>query len=210
MKSSFRLLAVALLITGMGCGTINQPIHIADGSQVSRTLSSINGSVSIGKACEIDGSCHTINGSITIDDKTRIDGKVATINGSIRIGRDVNINGPVKAVNGSVSAEGGTVIDGTAATVNGCINLVATRVERDLVTYNGKITLKKGSEVMGDIVIKEAEGTFRRTPLHITIGGMSTVHGSIINDNPKLNVTVEILEGSAVKGEILRCEVERP
>ena len=210
MKSSFRLLSVFMLIGLVSCGTINRPIHIADGSQVSRTLSSINGSISIGKSCEIEGSCQTINGSITIDDKTQIDGKVATINGSIRIGREVRIDGPVKAVNGSVSSDSGTTIDGTVATVNGCINLVASRIERDLVTYNGKITLKKGSEVMGDIVIKESEGTFRRTPLRITIGGMSTVHGSIINENPKLMVTVEIVEGSSVKGEIEQCEVDRP
>ena len=200
---------VLILLVSTACGTINRPIHIADGSQVSRMLSSVNGSIDIGKACEINGSCHTINGSIKIDDGTRVDGKVASINGSIRIGSNVIIDGSSKAVNGSVTCGPGARIGGNVSTVNGCITLTGTTVDRNLVTYNGRISLMKGTQIVGNVIIREAEGNFRRSPLKITLGGKSVIHGDIINENPELTVKVEVLEGSAVKGEIVKCEVNK-
>lgn len=206
MKNSLQaVIGAVLLFTAIGCGTINRPIHIADGSQVSRSLTSVNGSITIGSSCEIDGTCQTVNGSIKIGDDTSVDGKVASVNGSIRVGQRVIVDGSLKAVNGSVSTGRECRIDGSIATVNGCITLVETIVENKLVTYNGRIILKRGSEVLGDIIIKDTDGNSRRKPLTIKIGGKSIVHGDIINENDDLEVNVYIIEGARVDGELIKC-----
>jgi len=66
-------------------------------------------------------------------------------------------------------------------TVNGSIDLEKTKVQHDISTYNGDITLTDNSLVEGDIFIKKNKGRSDRIRrLKIKIEGGSIIEGDII------------------------------
>jgi hypothetical protein len=111
-------------------------------------------------------------------------------------------------VNGSIDLRTATQVLGEVTTINGSIDLRQATVIRGITTVNADIRLQESSVVKGDIVVEHKMGnSTRRRPLEIELSGGSTVEGSIIVENPDIEVKVLLLEGSKVLGRVENAEV---
>lgn len=199
MKQSgiWQLLAVVLLITGCGSGSINDTIRVTAGETREGGARSVNGNIVVGAGAVLEGDINSVNGMVDIDDQAKA-GNIKTVNGSIRLGsgaeiRDVDsVNGGLRArassrigrirlVNGSVDTEAGTLIDGDINLVNGTAELRGTRVSGDIVTYSGQITLSDASEAAQNIIVKKPKGAFSQGDKpRVIVGPDSRVAGKVI------------------------------
>jgi DUF4097 and DUF4098 domain-containing protein YvlB len=203
------VLAAAIAILLMGCSgvSVNQSITIPDGEKRAAGLNSVNGSITIGRDCEIGGECRTVNGRIKVGDDSRVS-DLGTVNGGITLGREVTVAGDVDTVNGPVHCHSGTTVDGEVTTVNGDIRLENTRVEGNVRTYNGDIHLEAESRVLGDLVVEDNKGSHsERGQLRIDITDGSVVSGDVIVRDEDLDVVVHISGGGAVKGEVIGAKI---
>jgi len=185
--------------------TVNKPLRIKDGEKVSGDISSVNGSIRIGKDCQISGDCRTVNGTIDIGQNSVVD-EIQTVNGRIRIDENALINDDVSVVNGEVDVDKGASVKGDISTVNGKIMLIGAKVKRNIQTYNGNIRLLEGSEVKGDIIIKETHGK-QNDQLIIEILDASVVRGNIRVEDKSREVTVFKSSNSKIVGKVINADV---
>lgn len=202
------LLIITLSI--LGCNSsVNRSIHIRNGETVHHSLNSVNGSVIVGSDCVIKGNCRSVNGRIEVGRNSRV-GDLQTVNGRISVESNVEVDGDIESINGSVSCDPGVKIRGKIASINGSIDLDSTEVRRDLVTYNGPITLSNNSVVQRDIIIKDSKSrSDSRRPLKIRIEDGSIVEGDIIVRDEDKKVEVYLSDGGKIMGRIERAEVIR-
>ena len=114
---------------------------------------------------------------------------VGTVNGTLRIGDQSTISGNVE-------------------TVNGKIDLRGTTIERNIETVNGGIVLDGGTQVQGNIIVRETRGrNNNRRTLEIELRGGSSVAGDIRVEDDDRKVRVTLSGGSAVHGQIEGAEV---
>jgi predicted acyltransferase (DUF342 family) len=167
--------------------------------------STVNKSIRIDAESET-GSVDSVNGSIRIGDNSFVR-SVDSVNGSIQLGNDVTVDRDIEAVNGGITLDPGCEVGGNVETVNGGIRLQNTRVSGDVETVNGQIRILEGSEVSGNVVVKEPWGwshNNRRKPVRVEIGENVLVNGNLIFEHP-----VELkLHDTARVGEIIGEEVE--
>ena len=196
MKIPFKFLtavAMAVLIilpavawAGGNHSTVNKSIRIDDNSTTG-SVDSVNGSIRIGAGSFVES--------------------VESVNGSIDLGNDVTADGRVEAVNGAISLEPGCEVGGDVETVNGGIRMENTRVSGDVETINGQIRILDGSEITGNVIVRESKGwnlDKRRKPVRVEIGRDVLVHGDLIFKH-----AVELkLHDTAKVGEIIGDEVE--
>jgi len=119
----------------------------------------------------------------------------------------VSADGDVATVNGSVRCGSGSTITGDVTTVNGSIRLDGSTAKGDITTHNGSVELTRGSVVERDVVIKESGGSSSGRTLRILVADGSVVHGDVVVEDSGRKVTVELVDGGEVKGEIRGAEV---
>ena len=201
-RAPLLLVALLLMVSFVQAGGdhgFNSPIHIEDGALVERDLSALNGGIRIGDGATIRGEAGSVNGSIRIGRDVRID-RVHAVNGGIEIGDGTVVDRGVSSVNGRIELDGVSV--GEVSTVNGRIEMDRTSVDGDVETYHGDITLRTGSRVSGDIVVREPNrSSGHHDTLRITIENGSVVEGDIIVEDRDLEVEV-VLRGGSVQGRV--------
>jgi len=153
------------------------------------------------------GDVDSVNGSIRIGANSFVD-SVESVNGSIKLGNDVTIDKGIDAVNGSVTVEAGCEVGGNVETVNGGIRLEHAMVSGDVETINGQLRILQGSEVAGNVIVREPKGWWgsnnRRKPVRVEIGENVIVRGDLVFEH-----AVELqLHESARVGEIIGDDVE--
>ena len=147
------------------------------------------------------GDVESVNGSIRIGNNSFVH-SVESVNGSIKLGNDVTVERSIDAVNGAITLQPGCEVGGRIETVNGGIKMENTRVAGDVETVNGQLRILNGSEVSGNVVVRESKGwsiNKRRKPVHVEIGQDVVVHGDLIFES-----AVELkLHDTAKVGEII-------
>jgi acyl-[acyl carrier protein]--UDP-N-acetylglucosamine O-acyltransferase len=91
-------------------GVVNGSVSIQDDVEM-QGLSSVNGSVTIGRNARVSRSLSSVNGSLTVDQGSQVGGKVATVNGTISL-RAVAVTEDVETNNGNILLSDGTTVDG--------------------------------------------------------------------------------------------------
>ena len=209
-RKGFLVLLAGMVIVFAGCDvSVNKSIHIEDGKEVHRALSSVNGSIKIGSDCEVHGNAKTVNGSIRVGDGSKVE-DLSTVNGRVEIGDNVSVDGSMSTVNGRIRAGKKSEIRKHVKTVNGSITLLGTIVGRDVTTHNGDITLMDKAVVSGDIVVHKSNNFSSKTRrMVIKLSGGSVVEGDILVKDKKIDATVILDYGSEVKGEVHGAKVDR-
>ena len=197
MKINMKFLTIAALsalivlpavaVAGGDHSTVNKSIRIDDN----------------GTAGDVD----SVNGSIRIGANAFVD-SVESVNGSIKLGNDVTVEKGIDAVNGSITVEAGSAVGGNVETVNGGIRLEHAMVSGDIETINGQLRILQGSEVAGNVIVREPKGWWgsnnRRKPVRVEIGENVIVRGDLVFEH-----AVELkLHETARVGEIIGDEVE--
>ncbi len=212
---------LSLLIIAPACAAnMNKSITIGDGMETDGH-STVNGSISVGADCIIDGSLDTVNGTIRVDENTSVKDvetvngsirlasgvsteDVGSVNGSIRLAERVTVAGEVTVVNGKISLGKGTKVAHEVSNVNGEIKLDGADVAHDLSTVNGDVTLSNGAIVRGDIIVEKPGGwnnSRNREPI-IIIGPGSSVHGTIVLERKVELFISDSAEVGGVSGEM--------
>ena len=164
----------------------------------------------VNKSIRIDdnsttGDVDSVNGSIRIGSNSFVK-SVESVNGSIKLANDVAVEKSIDAVNGSITLQAGSEVGGDIETVNGSIRLEGVKVAGDVETINGQLRILSGSEVSGNVVVREPKGwniNTRRKPVRVEIGQDVVVHGNLIFEH-----AVELdLHESAQVGEIIGDKV---
>jgi predicted acyltransferase (DUF342 family) len=209
-----------LIIAPAYAANMNRSITIGDGMETDGH-STVNGSISVGADCTIDGSLDTVNGTIRVDENTSVKDvetvngsirlasgvstkDVGSVNGSIRLAERVTVAGEVTVVNGKISLGKGTKVAHEVSNINGEITLEGADVAHDLSTVNGDITLSDGAIVRGDIIVEKPGGwnnSKNREPI-IIIGPGSSVHGTIVLERKVELFISDSAEVGGVSGEM--------
>jgi hypothetical protein len=165
MKPIIPCLFLAPLV---GCfGTINESIHVPAGAHSSRLVRSVNGDVRVGEGARVSGAS-TVNGSILVGRDCEVVNDLKSVNGAVACGEKTQVGGTISTVNGRIDLQG-TQVAGNLTTYNGDMRLVGARVSGDIQilspTHRGDgdtvepvvVELSQGAEVLGGIRIgKEA------------------------------------------------------
>jgi hypothetical protein len=211
------LLALLMAVPAFGA-SINKSVRIGDGEE-SGGATSVNGSITVGTDAVVTGGLRTVNGSIrvgsgsTIRNAKTVNGSLhiaegveadhlSTVNGRVMIGEKVSIDGDVSTVNGSITLERSTVVGGEVGNVNGTIMVDGAKVEDDVRTVTGDISLRE-AVVEGDLLIEEpgmwSNRGKKRKP-RVIIGPGSRVEGSIIIEHEVELFISETAEVGSVTG----------
>ena len=195
MKISFKFLTAVALAVLLGL-----PAVVMAGNH-----SSVNNSIRIDKN-STTGNVDSVNGSIRIGANSFVE-SIESVNGSIDLENDVTVDKGVEAINGAVKLESGCEVGGNVETINGGIRLQNTQISGDVETVNGQIRILEGSEVSGNVVVREPKGwnwTRERKPVQVEIGKDVLVHGDLIFEHP---VRLKIHDSARV-GDIIGDQVE--
>jgi DUF4097 and DUF4098 domain-containing protein YvlB len=222
MKHTALILFAVLLLAA--CGSVVGDFSLSDGSVHDDDVSVVNGSISIGKDCQVNGEVSSVNGSIEIGansivgelsavnggislaEAVVVNGTLENVNGRVAVGERSRVSGSVSTVNGSIRLESGAVAEGTVSTVNGGISLTASEAAA-IGTTNGNIEILEGSHVKGRLKVAKPQGfSFGdRDPVRVVIGANSKVDGPLVFERP-VNLFVH---DSAEIGDVEGAEVQR-
>lgn len=239
VKSSLTLTLLAVLFLAVAlpayAGNLNKSVRFEDG-ETSGGESSVNGSISVGRAAVVNGDLSTVNGRIRVDSDARVESvstvngglridsgvsadDLSTVNGAIDIAENVTVNGAVEAVNGQIDINRGSKVAHDVSNVNGRILVTASTVGGDLSTVSGDIELAGGSEVAGDVIVEKSRGWGRNEERssvpQVIIGPGSRVHGTIrLEREVKLYIsdTAEVgsVTGAMTMSDAIRFSGDRP
>lgn len=135
---------------------VNGAISIAAGDQVG-SLRTVNGSVRLANDV-VAGELRTVNGSIQLAEHSSAR-QASTVNGSIRLAGKARIATDVQTVNGSISLAPGATVGGAIKSVNGHILLDSATAYGDIETVNADVMLRNGSQLHGDLIVRQAQGS---------------------------------------------------
>ncbi len=200
--------------------SVNKSITISDGTETDGQ-STVNGSISVGRAATINGSLDTVNGQITLDDDASardvetVNGSIRlgsgvtvddidTVNGSIRVGDNGRISGSITTVNGKIMTGNGTHIEGNVSNVNGEIEIDGTAIDGKLSTVNGDVSLSGNTVLQGDLTIEKPGGwNWRKSRKpRVVIGPGVTIAGRIYLEREVELFISESAEVGGVGGEM--------
>ena len=189
---------------------VNKSIEIADGEKYHDDIMTVNGSITVGKNCEILGSCQSINGGIEIGEGSIVR-DVSSVNGNISIEKNVRVNGELNSINGSLTIKSGTVVTQNIDVINQFIRINGSEIGGNITIDNGDVLLGTKTTVEGDILIStermiEIEGSKRRSVL-IEIFDGSVVKGNIEVGDETLEARVMLRDGGRVLGDVKNAEV---
>ncbi len=237
------MLAATLVLSGTlfatsfdAMASVNKSIRIGDGEQTG-SLSSVNGSITVGNSAIVDGEVETTNGSISIGDNVRFQtaettngririgsgamtNSIDTVNGQISVGENASIQGSVETVNGGIHLSRGSTVGEDVGTVNGSLSVEGTDVGGDLSTVMGSVELTEGSIVRGDVIIRKSKswgfnwGGRNKKP-KVIIGPNSQVLGNIVAEQEIELYISDSASVGGVTGEVsladaVRFSGERP
>ena len=178
--------------------SVNKSLRVGRNAEVG-DLDTVNGSIRVGPGSVV-GRVQSVNGGINIESGVQII-SVETVNGGIHLDSGVNVTGDIESVNGGINMRNGGEIGGGVDTVNGQIRLNDVKLNGNITTYNGEISLAGDTEVLGEIMVKKSRhnGYFKRDKATvISIGPDVVVHGDLFFEK-----SVELhLDSSASVGEI--------
>lgn len=199
-----------------GCISINSDVIVPDGETV-ESISTVNGSISVGVGSIVEGEITTVNGSVKLasrgqaDDITTVNGKIElaaeavtgsleTVNGSIQVGERCAIDGGVETVNGRITLGAETVVSGKVSAINGQLMIRGAEVGR-LENVNGGMVLESGTVVNGELRVRKPRMADEE-PVTIEIHADVRVVGPLVFERP---VTLRVHERAEV-GEIEGAE----
>lgn len=133
-------------------------IRVGSGLSVG-SLSNVNGGISVERDATVD-NVDAVNGNITIAENVNA-GNVNSVNGNIDISEKLNGRRSAESVNGNITIGQYSVVTHSVTTINGNIVLDSVSVGFDVETLNGDIHIKTGSEINGDIRIKQSRNNNR-------------------------------------------------
>ena len=91
------LLFSLLLLFGYACNVeVNQSVRIDDGTKHRDDITTVNGSITIGKDCEVLGLCRSINGNIRVGEGSTVR-DIQSVNGKILDAADISENNENKS-----------------------------------------------------------------------------------------------------------------
>jgi hypothetical protein len=159
---------------------VNGSIRI-EASKAVGDLSTVNGSIEVGEGTHAQ-EVETVNGSIQL--KSRVVAEsVETVNGSVRLGAEAQVMKSAETVNGRIVLDKRTQVGGSVSTINGALTLDAARVDGQLKTVNGDITVGADSHVGGGILVEKSNGWGWGKSNHnvptVTIGPRAVVDGTL-------------------------------
>lgn len=134
--------------------TVNKSLRI-DAGERAGNIESVNGSIRVNSRADV-GRIESVNGGIRLGDDVSA-GSVQSVNGSITIGNNARIAGEVGTVNGGVQIGAGSAVQGLS-TVNGSVDLDSVLVDGDIESVNASLTLRSGTRVTGDVLIRKRKG----------------------------------------------------
>ena len=196
MKISCKFLTAFALAVLLGL-----PAVVMAGSN----YSSVNKSIRV-ENNSTTGNVDSVNGSIRIGANSFVE-SVESVNGSIDLDNDVTVDKDVEAINGEIELEAGCTVGGNVETINGGIRLQNAQISGDVETVNGQIRILEGSEVSGNVLVREPKGwngSRQRKPVQVEIGKDVLVHGDLIFEHP---VQLKIHDSARV-GDIIGEQVE--
>ena len=187
---------------------INDSVSIRDGERLSIGRTAINGSVFTGSGCEVRGMLRAVNGVVRVGRDSEV-GSCQAVNGGIGLEENVRVHGHAKAVNGAVMSEMGCTIETYVHAVNGAVTLKGTQVGKDVVSWNGDITLEDGCRVAGDLIVKKTKGSgSRHHTLKVTLDN-SVVSGNVECTDDRMKTILVLRGDSRVEGKIINMEVQQ-
>jgi hypothetical protein len=140
----------------------------------------VNGSIQVAAGKQVDQSVSTVNGSITIGDGAHVK-DVETVNGSITLGPRAAAT-KLNTVNGRLTLDGGADVSGAIANVNGDIRVNGAHIAGGIRTINGDIDVGANSRIEGGILMeKPSFGWFswKGKPPRVVIGPGAVVQGTL-------------------------------
>ncbi|BDX07361.1 polymer-forming cytoskeletal protein [Planctobacterium marinum] len=167
----------------VGEDTVFGDIQVPSGQTVG-SLSSVNGSISVSFGAKA-GHVSTVNGSIELDEKVEVD-SITSVNGSINGGKDLRVQGEIETVNGTIRLAQNSSVLGEINSTNGDILLTGVKLQSNLITINGDITVKSDSVIAGNIVVKGNKGSDNNNnkPPVITLAQEVNLMGAILLERP--------------------------
>ncbi|MDZ7723172.1 MAG: hypothetical protein U5R06_10305 [candidate division KSB1 bacterium] len=167
-----------------GCTSVNGSITVKDDAKVYGMCRTVNGQIRIQGNCRVE-HVQSVNGSIHIGEATDVEGDISTVNGSVTCKKKVKVDGDIKTVNGYIELVNTTVTD-DISTHNGDITLNKnSTVLKDIIikdSHNShgnpnhlKIRIVD-STVEGDIVNRD-----RQKSVTVYLVGDSRVNGEFLN-----------------------------
>lgn len=205
------LLFSLLLLFGYACNVeVNQSVRIDDGTKHRDDITTVNGSITIGKDCEVLGLCRSINGNIRVGEGSTVR-DIQSVNGKISIAENVRVDGDLSAINGGVTIKSGVVVTHDIDVINQHIRIEGSEIGGNISIQNGDVFLRDKTTLEGNILVDaeglfESEGSRRRTVL-IEISGGSVVKGNIEVGDQRLEVKVRLRDGGKVLGEVINAEI---
>ena len=189
---------------------VNQNVRIDDGTKHTDDITTVNGSITIGKDCEVLGSCRSINGNIRVGEGSIVR-DLQSVNGKISIAGNTRVDGGVSTINGGVTIKSGVVVTHDIDVINQHIRIEGAEIGGNISIQNGDVFLRDKTTVEGNILVDteglfESEGSRRRTVL-IEISGGSVVKGDIEVGDKSLEVKVRLRDGGKVLGEVINAEI---
>lgn len=197
------LLAAVVVAAGAGCnGAVTDDIRVLAGTASSVGAITVNGNVLVAEHVDVaEGDFRTVNGDIRIGAGAQVDactsvhgrilvgegaktGPIEAVNGDLSVSRAALINGPINLVNGKVSIADEARVIGSVGTVNGEIQIHGSVVGGNVVNYNGAITITQGTEVLGDVIVRDTVGVNGQRVPRVVIGPNSVVAGRLVFERP--------------------------
>jgi len=136
-----------------GVRNVNGSIALGDKSSALK-VSSVNGSIRLGKDVLIKGILHSVNGSMKCDAGTKIKGGIDTVNGSVTL-YATEVGEGITTYNGKIKLKEKTVVNGDILIKKnnpGFFDRLFGKRRKEL-----RIILSGGSVIKGDIVNKDDE-----------------------------------------------------
>ncbi len=200
-----------IFLLGYACNVeLNQSVRIDDGTKHRDDITTVNGSITIGKDCEVLGLCRSINGNIRVGEGSIVS-DLQSVNGKIAIAENVRVDGNIGAINGGVTIKSGVVVAHDIDVINQHIRIEGAEIGGNISIQNGDVFLRDKTILEGSILVDaeglfESEGSRRRTVL-IEISGGSVVKGNIEVGDQNIEVKVRLRDGGKVLGEVINAEI---
>ncbi len=197
------VLLCAVVAASAGCnGTVSNDIRVLAGTASSAGAVTVNGNVLVGEHVDVaQGDFRTVNGDIRIGAGAQVDactsvhgritvgegartGPLEAVNGDLAVARAALVNGPINLVNGKVRIDHETRVIGNVGTVNGESEIHGSVVGGNVVNYNGAITITEGTEVLGDVIVRDTVGVNGQRIPRVVIGPHAVVAGRLVFERP--------------------------
>ena len=168
-----------------GLTSVNGSITVGSGAELLRSAETVNGSLSV-KSEARTRDLSSVNGSVRVGRRVTVDGDLRSVNGTVRSAEETVVTGSVGTVNGTIELDGTTVQE-DLQTINGRVVLDrGSRVLGDLVIEDTRsrdwssrrkpleIELRGGSVIEGDVDVRDKD-----RKVIVRLSGGSAVMGQV-------------------------------